>query len=190
MKGGVGMGQNKARVRTTVSASHSTRPSYVLPPTPHPSHEPAKRLGARQNKCVEHGTLEDRGEARARGCKSGREGWSLATVYVWSTARGRRARAGARVGGRGGLGGTLWARRWVVVGSPPSMEHAGRSSAHRGEGRRGGRTRSRSSTMHTAARRIRRRTLGVVGAEVGVVGAEARVLSPVVGVHGAAPRKR
>ena len=65
--------------------------------------------------------------------------------------------------------------------------------------------------MHTAARRIRRahdpplgtghvllvgadgrelRTLGVVGAEVGVVGAEARVLSPVVGVHGAAPRKR
>ena len=63
----------------------------------------------------------------------------------------------------------------------------------------------------TAARRIRRahdpplgtghvllvgadgrelRTLGVVGAEVGVVGAEARVLSPVVGVHGAAPRKR
>lgn len=51
--------------------------------------------------------------------------------------------------------------------------------------------------MHTAARRIvdgldgrELRTLGVVGAEVGVVGAEARVLSPVVGVHGAAPRKR
>ena len=33
---------------------------------------------------MEHGTLEDRGEARARGCKSGREGWSLATVYVES----------------------------------------------------------------------------------------------------------
>ena len=119
----------------------------------------------------------------------GEKGWSLATVYVWSTARsrtgggararvqeweggvvarhrlctavwstarGRRARAGARVGGRGGLGGTLWARRWVVVGSPPSMEHAGRSSAHRGEGRRGGRTRSRSSTTRPAARRVTR----------------------------------
>ena len=52
-----------------------------------------KGLVARHRLCMEHGTLEDRGEARARGCKrSGREGWSLATVYVWSTARGRRAR--------------------------------------------------------------------------------------------------
>ena len=50
-----------------------------------------KGLVARHRLCMEHGTLEDRGEARARGCKrSGREGWSLATVYVWSTARGRR----------------------------------------------------------------------------------------------------
>ena len=57
----------------------------------------------------------------------GEKGWSLATVYVWSTARsrtgGRRARAGARVGGRGGR-------------SPPSMygaRHGGGARAREQE---------------------------------------------------------
>ena len=63
-----------------------------------------------------HGRVSVRGE----------KGWSLATVYVWSTARsrtgGRRARAGARgVGGRGGR-------------SPPSMY-----GARHGGGARAGR---------------------------------------------------
>ena len=57
--------------------------------------------------------------------------------------------------------------------------------------------------MHTAARRIRHAhdpplgtghvlLVGADGRELRTlgVGAEARVLSPVVGVHGAAPRKR
>ena len=53
-----------------------------------------KGLVARHRLCMEHGTLEDRGEARARGCKSGREGGSLATVYV--RLYGARHGGGAR----------------------------------------------------------------------------------------------
>ena len=64
--------------------------TYVAAPLVSPCVLAVKGLVTRHRLCVEHGTLEDRGEARARGCKSGREGWSLATVYVWSTARGRR----------------------------------------------------------------------------------------------------
>ena len=56
----------------------TTCPSYVLPPTPHPSHEPAKRLGARRNKscywpraavpiaCTAHTTTQPRVQFDAR----------------------------------------------------------------------------------------------------------------------------
>ena len=66
-----------------------------------------KGLVAGHRLCMEHGTLEDRGEARMRGCKSGREGeWEgicgrgegcgrrlLATVYGARDARAHIARA-------------------------------------------------------------------------------------------------
>ena len=54
------------------------------------------------------------------------------------------------------MGGYLWARRGVWSSAARHrLWSTGRSSAHR-EGRRGGRTRSRSSTTRPAARRITR----------------------------------
>ena len=149
-------------------------------------HSPPSMCGAR-------GTLEDRGEARMRGCKSGREGeWEgicgrgegcgrrlLATVYGARDARAHIARAVAadapgpgaapRALRRDGSRARAHIARAVAADAPGpgaapralrrdgsrARAHIARA-VHRGEGRRGGRTRSRSSTMHTAARRIRR----------------------------------
>jgi hypothetical protein len=81
--------------------------TYVAAPLVSPCVLAVKGLVTRHRLCVEHGTLEDRGEARMRGCKSGREGeWGgicgrgegcgrrlLATVYGARDARAHIARA-------------------------------------------------------------------------------------------------
>ena len=141
-------------------------------------HSPPSMCGAR-------GTLEDRGEARMRGCKSGREGeWEgicgrgegcgrrlLATVYGARDARAHIARAVAADAPGPGA-----APRALRRDGSRARAHIARA-VHRGEGRRGGRTRSRSSTMHTAARRIRRANDPPLGTgHVLLVGADGREL--------------